>query len=470
MKKNTLKYGMALIFLANLLNMGFSMMTNFFLPKYLTIDAYAQLKTFLMYVSYVGVLHLGYSDGMFLRYGGKRLDGVENTSISTDIKTMRAFQFLVGTGMLIAAFISKNEILIACALVIIPINMANYYRYLFQATGEFENYSRTMNFSTISLSVLLLILLAVGIRDNGMCYIAAYVIVDALIWMYLESIMLNKYAIKSIGNGAAVSASTLICNIKTGFFLMLGSFSDIILTGMDRWFIKALLDNTAFAMYSFAVSMEGLMNVVVTPISTTLYNYFCSHSDVKQLKKIKNKIILFSTVVVSCAFPAKFILENFLTNYLGATDVIFLLFGAQIYYIIIICFHSNLYKAKKMQKNYFVKIATVIGIGFGLNVLLYVLLKKKEAFAIGTMLCGIIWFVLSEMDFKKVCINRNEGAYLLLVTATYIIVGTNFTAPFGFVLYCCSMFLLGGLFMREDLVECLKILKIAVKKLSKGNI
>ena len=123
-----------------------------------------------------------------------------------------------------------------------------------------------------------------------------------------------------------------------------------------------------------------------------------------------------------------------------------------------------------MQKNYFVKIATVIGIGFGLNVLLYVLLKEKEAFAIGTMLCGIIWFVLSEMDFKKVCINRNEGAYLLLVTATYIIVGTNFTAPFGFVLYCCSIFLLGGLFMREDLVECLKILKIAVKKLSKGNI
>lgn len=71
MKKNTLKNGMVAIFLANLLNMGFSMMTNFFLPKYLTIDAYAQLKTFLMYVSYVGVLHLGYSDGMFLRYGEK---------------------------------------------------------------------------------------------------------------------------------------------------------------------------------------------------------------------------------------------------------------------------------------------------------------------------------------------------------------------------------------------------------------
>lgn len=470
MKKNTLKNGMVAIFLANLLNMGFSMMTNFFLPKYLTIDAYAQLKTFLMYVSYVGVLHLGYSDGMFLRYGGKRLDGVENISISTDIKTMRFFQLLVEAGMLIIAFSFRNKILIACAFVIAPINMANYYRYLFQATGEFKNYSKTMNFSTISLSMLLLILLIIGIHNNGMYYIVAYVIVDILIWMYLERTMLHKYSINSIGNSASVSMSTLICNIKTGFFLMLGSFSDIILTGMDRWFIKVLLDNTAFAMYSFAVSMEGLMNIVVTPVSTTLYNYFCAHSDEKELKKIKNKIVLFSTAVVSCAFPAKFILESFLTNYLGATDVIFLLFGAQIYYIIIMCFHSNLYKARKMQRVYFIKIAAVIGIGFGLNILFYIFLKEKEAFAIGTMLCGIIWFVLSEMDFKEICININEGAYLLFVTGTYIMVGTNFAAPLGFILYCCSIFLLGGLFMREDLMECLKVLKIAIGRISKGNI
>ena len=48
---------------------------------------------------------------------------------------------------------------------------------------------------------------------------------------------------------------------------------------MDRWFVKALMTTLAFAQYSFAVSMENFMNVAVTPVTTTLYNYFCKATD-----------------------------------------------------------------------------------------------------------------------------------------------------------------------------------------------
>ena len=41
------------------------------LPKYLSIETYAGLKTFLLYTSYVGILHFGYVDGIYIRYGGK---------------------------------------------------------------------------------------------------------------------------------------------------------------------------------------------------------------------------------------------------------------------------------------------------------------------------------------------------------------------------------------------------------------
>ena len=104
---------------------------------------------------------------------------------------------------------------------------------------------------------------------------------------------------------------------------------------MDRWFVKALLDTMAFAQYSFAVSMENFMNVAVTPVAITLYNFFCREKNVDRIKKIRNQVMIFAAVIVSSAFPARFILETYLRKYLNSSRVMFLLFASQLFYIII---------------------------------------------------------------------------------------------------------------------------------------
>ena len=68
-----LKRGIYLIFIANMINVIFSLLANFLLPKYLSVESYAAIKTFQLYVSYVGLFHLGYIDGMYLKYGGSVL-------------------------------------------------------------------------------------------------------------------------------------------------------------------------------------------------------------------------------------------------------------------------------------------------------------------------------------------------------------------------------------------------------------
>lgn len=112
-------------------------------------------------------------------------------------------------------------------------------------------------------------------------------------------------------------------NIRSGILLMLGNFSSIILTGMDRWFIKFLMDTVAFAEYSFAVSIENFINFAVTPVSTTLYNYFCGSVTNQQIKQVRNLVSVFSAFLITAAFPAKFILETYLNKYIAAADVIF---------------------------------------------------------------------------------------------------------------------------------------------------
>ena len=65
--------GIVAVLIANLVNVAFSLATNFLLPKYLSIESYAGIKEFQLYVSYVGLFHLGFVDGIYLKYGGKTL-------------------------------------------------------------------------------------------------------------------------------------------------------------------------------------------------------------------------------------------------------------------------------------------------------------------------------------------------------------------------------------------------------------
>ena len=64
-----IKKGMLLIFGANIINLIISAINTFVLPKYLSVETYAATRTYYLYVSYTGILALGYAD---VRCPGKR--------------------------------------------------------------------------------------------------------------------------------------------------------------------------------------------------------------------------------------------------------------------------------------------------------------------------------------------------------------------------------------------------------------
>ena len=107
--------------------------------------------------------------------------------------------------------------------------------------------------------------------DNALCFLLSNVAVYFIVWIVLE---LNcRKLIGSKNDGNTFSFDELIKNIKAGILLTVGNLSSVVLTSMDRWFVKALMTTLAFAQYSFAVSMENFMNVAVTPVTTTSVSY-----------------------------------------------------------------------------------------------------------------------------------------------------------------------------------------------------
>ncbi|MCK4240570.1 MAG: hypothetical protein KAX30_03035, partial [Candidatus Atribacteria bacterium] len=55
---------------SNLIRLIVGIVSGLLIPKFLGIENYAIYKTFGLYVGYVGILHFGFVDGLYIKYGG----------------------------------------------------------------------------------------------------------------------------------------------------------------------------------------------------------------------------------------------------------------------------------------------------------------------------------------------------------------------------------------------------------------
>ena len=459
---NSLKKGIVYVFIANIINLIFNLFTHFVLPKELSVENYAMIKTFQLYVSYAGLFHFGFVDGMYIKYGGKAIEEINKYDLKTNLNTLRIFQIIITIIFLSFSLFTKDISLICFAISILPLNLANYFKQLYQATGEFSLYGKIMNLNTALIFFANMMWIFIFKIDNGVYFLISNLVVYIGIWIVLE-INCNKAVGKEI-KARFFSYKELCNNIKAGILLTIGNLSSIILTSMDRWFVKVLLDTVAFAQYSFAVSMENFMNTAVTPVTITLYNYFCKVKDVKKIIKVRNYIMIFACFIVSCAFPARFILEVYLNKYIESSNVMFLLFASQIFYIIIKSIFVNLYKAQKKQKVYFLKLSLVIVVGFLFNVICFRIISVKESFAVGTLLSAICWYFLSIPDFGWIKYSIKEFLYPFVEMIVFILCGFKLNSILGFIIYILITIIVTYIMLSDEFAYIFSYVSKIIKK------
>lgn len=440
-----LKRGIIVVFIANMINLSVSVIRNFVLPKYLSVESYADIKMYQLYISYAGFAALGYIDGMYLKYGGKNPETIDLIDFKLNRSTFRVFELVVSLLLLLLGIFRKDVIFIAMALSFFAMNMTDYYRCFYQAIGEFSTYSRIMNLSSLLTLILTLALLFIVKTDNSIVYIWGTVFVYYFVWILLE--IRNRPS--NVRFGSIFSYNELKFSISTGIALMLGTLVSSFMTSLDRWFVKFTLTTYDFALYSFAASTVGFLSYAISPISITLYNYFCVNKNEIQIKRIRDMILVFLAALISIVFPIKLIIEYYLPKYSKATIVVVVLFASQFVYGLTRCFYVNLYKAEKKQVAYFHSIILVTIMGVILNVLFFFVFKNAAAYAVATFSAGAIWLISCNREFKQYRLSMNGLLYSIVVCGTFISCGIVFRSFIGFGIYI-AVFLAASLFFMKD--------------------
>lgn len=443
LKKNILR-----IFSANFLTMISGILIGFVVPAVLSVDSYAYLKTYTFYISYIGFLHLGFVDGMYIKYGGKELVDLDKSEFKLEHRIFILFQIIITIICLGIAFLRKDIILFLFSLSIVPINTFAFFSLFYQSVGEFKKYANITYVYTIIYLVLNVLLAIVFRSKNYILYCITSIIANVIVFIYLEI----RYIIQFKGIKAKYD-SKVWNNIKVGFFILLGNLSVMMFYAIDRWFIKLFYTVNDFAYYSFAISMLNIINLLIGSISIAFYNYLSKDENIEKIKKLKDYFIILGVFASLGYFVFAGIVNVILKKYIPSLNIIAVSFAAYPYMIVINALYVNLYKTRKDEKRYFKVVVMMVLISTVYNTIAMLLDKNPVAIAIATTISFITWYLYSSRDFKYLKSTKREIIYLLINTVSFLILSNFFAWFIGGIVYLAITLISTVIIFKKDIIE-----------------
>lgn len=404
------------VFSTNLIKMCVTFITAFIVPMVLDVDSYGYLKLYQFYVSYIGLTHLGFCDGIYLEYGGKDTKIIDAQRISLQGSSLLIYETILAVIVIVCGAFVRDFIIVCCGITMLPQIMYTFYNYVFQAVGDFKRYTQVMNaYSVVNLMVNLL-LVGFKVRDYRV-YVLLYVIIEAVPFI-VGTVLFQKNGWRHF---FGFNKQIFVGSVKIGFLLMIGNFAYTIFLGIDKWFIKFTMGIDSFSFYSFASQLLTIVNMFITPVAMTLYSTMSQRKDKEFEKKTKRLLVVFLMAVPLVTYILNFIIEMFMAQYKPAIKVTALLFVSQIFLCLNTAIFVNLYKVYRQQKEYFKRLCVSISAAVLLDGMIALIKPSITYYSFSTLISCMIWLGLNLKYFPYLCPSRTESCYVCALLGVYAV-------------------------------------------------
>lgn len=445
------------VILVDFLGLLVGILNGFLLPKFIELDQYAMIKTFSLYISYSGVFHIGFSDGLYIMLGGKSIDELKQGKIKAYLHALIKILLLTIGGLaLISFFITKDIIFKLFILYTIPFQITLFQSLLLRATGQFEKYVKIRIFLNI---INLLSTIVIISTQSAYSYMIVQIVgYGVLSISYLIKVLLFE---KSKSKCSLVEVNNII---KIGFIIMIANTVTNLFFSLDRWFIKIFFRKEDFAFYSFGVSMLNLFITVIASITIVFYPYLTEYKKKSNIiKEIKSYIIIISSFIPLGYFVLDFIVSNFIKNYIYSLNILKILIICIPFISLINVLYSNLYKVNNWGKLYLKISIQMLIIATILNSIFLIVFKSTISIAYASLISLIFWYLYSSKDFEQLKISIKELIYLSIMILSYIILSEYFNSMLGFVFYLIIISIQVYVLYKAEFMKMLKLI-LKIKK------
>ncbi len=458
--------------IGQVLLLAFGLVQSLIIPKYLSTADYGYWQLFLLYTTYVGILHFGFLDGILVRWAGKEFEEIKQ-EVPTAFRFLLLEQFLV-VGVLALVLIAIDlpflEIGLAVLANAIIVNILAFFIFTAQAVKRFKLVT-AVNIGRGALFLLLVLALFAGGRFGyGDLYVATIVTGSILLLLFAVhlrgSLFLQPAPEKSLRTYGKE-------NISIGLFVLLGNFTAVLLTTVDRLTVGSFFPITQFAQYTFAMSMCGVVIMFVQAVSLVFFPYLSGSSSelrTRAYQMLRPAITIFWAGALVMYFPFTAWVGFYLPHYTASLPLMAILlcmigFSSQIQIL-----HVNFFKAYRKQRMYFV----LAGISLVCAVVLYLLAATLfgtlASIAITAVVSSLLWYLLNEFALRRfVSMDAQEVARWLLVIGVYAGVFLVTSAlvqgwVYGMVIYLAIFVLVTGTALKSEVISLLNLVNAVVNR------
>jgi O-antigen/teichoic acid export membrane protein len=403
----------------------------------------------------VGILHFGFADGIYLKYGGMRSEEINLRDLYHEFLFLAFFQLLIFLVIFSVTLVIDVQFLLPVAFIVVPTNLITFFLFLYQSTGRFREYARYNALRPI-LGLLTVFIMVLLVRSkNPWFLIWAQVCIPWLLMIGL--LWYSGLPFGDFSQRQLFLSKKYWAHIQVGLFIMLGNLSGMFFYSMDRWFVKIFLSKAEFAYYSFASSMMGLVLIMISAVSMTFYPILTRNLDKMGIvAPMRDKLLVLGGFCAGGYFCFALITDWFLPEYSESLTVISFLFLGLPAIAVINAIYINLYKAAKLERKYFFQVAIMAAVSLGLNVLAILLHRSNETIALATTCAFYIWFFCYPRFEIEARPTNSTVLFIVFFGANFFLTSRFLPSILGGVLFLILQLIISWLTMPEVVCWMLK--------------
>ena len=416
---------------------------GFILPIYLSVAEYGYYREFVLYFNFFYILNLGFNEGLYIKYGGKKLIDIDKETLLREHNTSLFIQFVITVIIFIFGIALDSRLISIFAFTTFFANATYFHQLVQQALSEFTEYSRTNTIKGISTILTMIIALIIFKGNTHDYYIIALMLAQVIVFVYCE----YKFIKTVRGKWTIFLNSNQIRQIfKIGVFVLLANFLRVLVGNIGQWIVQLFADIESFAQYSLAGSMLSVVLLVINAVAAVFYTVISRNKDHAKLNVIKDLLLIFGVVSGLAYFVLYYLIIYFIPAYQPSLVYMKYLILSVPYLMVINVIATNLYKTNMNEKKYFFSMLLVLIVTSVLIGISYIVYADPIVAALGTTVVYMVWyFIITEYTFSFLKNTKKFNILLIGHAIAYITLtslSSNLMGMSLYALYCIFMLII----------------------------
>lgn len=403
------------------------------LPKLISIEEYALYQTFMLYLSYIAILHFGFPTGMNIKYAGKKIESVDKSQYKSEMRVLFCILGVFSFVGMILTIRNSSSMSLYITLMIFPYCFLGSFSLLLQAFGKFQEYAILHTIMSAVPLLLPIIIYLITRQASGIICIGIYIGVYVIATIYC--MLFHHSVVHRVKSNKLLSLENWEIE-KVGFFFLLGNYINSLFHSVDKQFVSWSCSTNEFSYYSFALTMQNVMTIFITAVAQPMFPYMAA-GKVKDdgYTKIKRYLFILGSFSGIAYFVCNIVVCIWLPNYIESLEIIKIYFAVFPAMAVINSIYINLYKTRKMTKSYIrdlllMLLAAIVGNGLAIQ-----FGYGYRGVALVTTLLYYIWLIFGSFIFKELKISFREYLFLFIFIILFITIPNLFKPVMGAIVY-----------------------------------